>query len=43
MEKIDIPGIISYSPYNNTSKYRVLLKPIITALVMLRSQISEGL
>lgn len=42
MEKIDIPGIISYSPYN-TSKYRVLLKPIITALIMLRSPISEGL
>lgn len=41
MENIDIPGI-NYSP-SDTSKYRVLLKPIIGALIMLRSPISEGL
>lgn len=37
----EIPGI-SYSSFE-LSKYRVLLKPIIAALVMQRSPISEGI
>lgn len=40
-EEIDIPGIINDS--TELSKYRILLKPIIVSLVMLRQPISEGL
>jgi hypothetical protein len=41
IEEFKIPGIC-YS-FSQLSKYRILLKPILGALIMLRMPISEGI
>lgn len=41
IEEIDIPDIVH--SFSESSKYRILLKPIIGALIMLRMPMSEGI
>lgn len=41
IEELKIPGI--YYSFPQLSKYRILLKPILGALIMLRMPISEGI
>jgi len=43
IEEINIPGSEIYYRYSELSKYYTLIKPIIAALVMLGTPISEGI